>query len=296
MINDPTNSLIKDTTTTGFRQDVMVASMDQPVLVDFWAPWCGPCRQLTPIIEKVVREAKGKVKLVKMNIEEHPQIAGQLGVQSIPAVYAFVKGRPVDAFLGALPESQIRAFIAKLTGPDGAEADVEAMREVANTMLENGDAAGAAEIFAALLAENSEDAVALGGLIRAQILAKNLVQARRILDSVPETLRENAAILAARASLDLAEQAEKLGDLSALLAKLEADPKDHQTRFDLAIALNAKGSREDAIDALMAIIKVDRAWNEDGARKQLLLFFESWGPMDDASVSGRRKLSALLFS
>jgi putative thioredoxin len=296
MMDHAASSLIKDTTTAGFREDVMSESMRQPVLVDFWAPWCGPCKQLTPIIEKVVKEAKGKVKLVKMNIEEHPQIAGQLGVQSIPAVYAFSQGRPVDAFMGAVPESQIKEFIERLTGPSPEEMDAEALRVEANSLLETGDAVGAAELFATLLAENSEDPVALAGLVRAQIAIGNLVQARRILETASEELAKQAPIIAARASLDLAEQAEKLGDISGFLSALEANPLDHQARFDLALALNAGGKREEAAEELIRILKADRTWNDDGARKQLLQFFEAWGPMDDATRFGRRRLSTTLFS
>jgi putative thioredoxin len=286
--------LVKDTTTATFRQDVLAESMNQPVLVDFWAPWCGPCKQLGPIIEKTVKGAKGKVKLVKMNIDTDPQIAGQLGVQSIPAVFAFDRGQPVDGFVGNLPESQIRGFIERLVGPLGA--DSAALISEANQLLDAGDAAGAAERFAMVLAEDSTNPDALGGLARAQILAGNLEQARGILQSVPEAKAGHAAIVGARAALELAEQAEDLGDIAGLLREVEADAANHQARFDLALALNARNRRNEAVDALIAILRKNRTWNEDAARKQLVQFFEAWGLMDEATLYGRRQLSATLFS
>lgn len=286
--------LVKDTTTATFRQDVLAESMNQPVLVDFWAPWCGPCKQLGPIIEKAVKAAKGKVKLVKMNIDTDPQIAGQLGVQSIPAVFAFERGQPIDGFVGNLPESQIKGFIERLVGPLGA--DSAALIAEANQLLEDGDAAGAAERFAMVLAEDTENAEALGGIARAQILAGNLEQARRILDTVPEAKAGHPAVAGARAALELAEQAEVLGDVAGLMRDVEANPANHQARFDLALALNARNRREDAVDALIAILRKDRGWNEDAARKQLIQFFDAWGPMDEATLYGRRQLSATLFS
>lgn len=286
--------LIKDTTTATFRQDVLQESVKQPVLVDFWAPWCGPCKQLGPAIEKVVKAAKGKVKLVKMNIDQYPEIAGQLGVQSIPAVFAFTRGQPVDGFVGNLPESQIRGFIERLVGPLGA--DTATLVAEGNALLEDGDAAGAAECFARILAEESENADALGGLARAQVLAGNLDQADRILAAVPEAKAAHAAIAGARAALDLARQVESLGDIANLLRQVETNPADHQARFDLALALNAKNRRLEAAEHLIAILRKDRNWNEEAARKQLIQFFEAWGPMDEATLSGRRMLSATLFS
>jgi putative thioredoxin len=289
-----TADLVKDTTTQDFRQDVLMESMKQPVLVDFWAPWCGPCKQLTPVIEKVVKAAKGKVKLVKMNIDEHPQVAGQLGVQSIPAVFAFQKGQPVDGFMGALPESQLKNFIERLIGPMGA--DLGALLDEAKALLEAGDAAGAVELFAGILAEEPDNAEAMGGLIRAQIVGGALAQAEQMLARVPPEQTGHAAIAGARAQLELAKQVAALGDVSALRRSVEANPQDHQARFDLALALNAHGKREEAVEELITIIRKDRSWNEDGARKQLLQFFEAWGGQDDATVTGRRRLSATLFS
>ena len=287
--------LVKDTTTATFRQDVLAESMNQPVLVDFWAPWCGPCKQLGPIIEKAVKAAKGKVKLVKMNIDTDPQIAGQLGVQSIPAVFAFERGQPIDGFVGNLPESQIKGFIERLVGPLGADSAALIITE-ANQLLDDGDAAGAAERFAMVLAEDTENPDALGGIARAQILAGNLEQARRILQTVPEAKAGHPAVAGARAALELAEQAEALGDIAGLMRDVEANPANHQARFDLALALNARNKREDAVDALIAILRKDRGWNEDAARKQLIQFFDAWGPMDEATLYGRRQLSATLFS
>ena len=292
-----TDDLIKDTTTAAFRQDVLLASMDVLVLVDFWAPWCGPCRQLTPILEKAVRAAKGRVRLVKMNIDQHPQIAGQLGVKSIPAVFAFDRGQPVDGFMGALGEAEVRDFIDRLIGPsDEVAGDEAALLAEAQARLDSGDAAGAAERFAALLAAKPDHAEALGGFARAQVLADNLDVAQGILGSIPETLANHPAISGARAALDLAEAAAALGDIGSLEAKVQAGPQDHQARFDLALALNARGRREEATDHLLAILRKDRAWQEDAARKQLLTFFEAWGPEDEATRSGRRKLSAALFA
>ena len=286
--------LIRDTTTQDFRQDVMAESMKQPVLVDFWAPWCGPCKQLTPVIEKVVKAAKGKVKLVKMNIDEHPQIAGQLGVQSIPAVFAFDKGQPVDGFMGALPESQIQAFIEKLTGPIGP-GEAEKMLEAAAVALDAGNAGGAGELYAAVLTLEPENIAAIAGLARLHLDMDDLEGAKGFLAMVPEARAADPVIAGIRAAIELAEQAADLGDTAELEAKIAANPADHQARFDLAVALNGKNQREAATDHLIAIIKADRKWNDEAARKQLLQFFEAWGPSDETN-DGRRKLSAVLFS
>lgn len=284
---------IKDVTTASFRQDVVSESMAQPVLVDFWAPWCGPCKQLGPVIEKAVAAAKGKVKLVKMNIDDHPQIAGQLGIQSIPAVIAFSKGQPIDGFVGALPESQISGFIERLVGPidDGSAALLEAAAELAKS----GDFPAAIEAYGAVLVEDSENLEALAGIIKLYIESGDLEAARGYLEAVPEGKENEAIIAAARAALELAEQAATLGDTAGLEAAIAANPNDHQARFDLALALAAAGKREEATDSLIEIIKRDRTWKEDGARVQLLQFFEAWGPMDEMTKAGRRKLSALLF-
>jgi putative thioredoxin len=265
------------------------------VLVDFWAPWCGPCKQLTPILEKVVKAAKGKVKLVKMNIDEHPAIPGQLGIQSIPAVIAFANGQPVDGFMGALPESQVVAFLERLTkGKVGGEE--ENLLKAADDALAGGNAAKAADIYAKILAQDSGDIAAFAGLARCYIATGDLEQAKKTLALVPEAKRNETAVAAARAALELAEQAKAVGPIDELQQKVAADPLDHQARFDLAIALSAAGKRAEAADHLLAIVKRDRKWNEDGARKQLVQLFEAWGPTDEATVDGRKRLSSILFS
>jgi putative thioredoxin len=268
--------------------------MNQPVLVDFWAPWCGPCKQLTPIIEKAVKAANGKVKLVKMNIDEHPQIAGQLGVQSIPAVFAFQRGQPVDGFMGALPESQVKSFIERLVGPLGPGAIEELLAE-AEKAKEAGDLTQAAEHYAAALAQEDGNAKALGGLIRLYVDMDMLDQAKQLMTAVPADKVNDPAITGAKAAIDAAEAAAAVGDTAGLLQAIELNPDNHQARFDLAVALSGKGQKEEAVDHLIHIIRKDRAWNDDGARKQLLQFFEAWGHGDDATVDGRRKLSAVLF-
>jgi len=287
--------LIKDTSTAGFTADVVQESRNQPVLVDFWAPWCGPCKQLTPIIESAVRAAGGKVKLVKMNIDDHPTIPGQLGIQSIPAVIAFVDGKPVDGFMGAQPESKVNEFIEKLTGDD-QEAQIATALEMAAHAREAGDPQQAAQIYAAVVQQDAKNADALGGLADILFEAGQAEQAREVLDRVPEESRNHPAVAAVEAKIALAEQVAALGDPAELEQRLAADPKDHQARFDLAMIQNARGEREAATDNLLAIVKADREWKDDGARAQLLQFFEAWGPTDDATLSARRRLSSLLFS
>ena len=289
------DSFVKDTTTQSFMKDVIEESKRQPVLVDFWAPWCGPCRQLTPVLEKTVRAAKGKVKLVKMNIDDHPAIPGQMGIQSIPAVIAFVNGQPADGFMGALPESQVVAFLERLTkGAIGGEA--KDLLNAADAALAEGDAAGAATLYAELLAEDNGNVQALAGLARSYVKTGALDQARQTLAMVPTSKANDAAVVAARAALDLADQAKTVGPLAELEQKVAANPLDHQARFDLAVALNAKGRRGDALDHLITIVKRDRKWNDDGARKQLVQFFDAWGPTDEATIEGRKRLSSILFA
>ena len=285
--------LIKDTSTASFGTDVIADSANQPVLVDFWAPWCEPCKQLGPILEKVVKAAGGKVKLVKMNIDEHPQIPGRLGVRSIPAVIAFQKAQPIDGFMGALPESQVRGFIERLVGPIGQGENplVEA-----EALLADGQPAAAAEVYSAIIAENPSDFAAVAGLAKVFIVTGEIESARAILAEVPASGQKDAAVIAAKAALALAEQAASVGNSADLARKLEADPLDHQARFDFATLLNAENRREDAAAALLEIIRSDRGWNEEAARKQLLQFFEAWGPMDPATIGARKKLSALLFA
>jgi len=289
------DGLVKDTTTQGFIKDVIEESKRQPVLVDFWAPWCGPCKQLTPALEKAVRAGKGKVKLVKMNIDEHPAIPGQMGIQSIPAVIAFVNGQPADGFMGALPESQVTAFLERLT-KGGIDAEAKDLLNAADAALANGDAANAANLYAELLAEDNTNIQALAGLARCYVQTGAIDQAKQTLAMVPESKRNDAAVVAARAALELAEQAKTLGPVADFEQKVLANPLDHQARFDLALALNGQGRRMDALEQLISIVKRDRKWNEDGARKQLVQLFDAWGPTDEATIEGRRRLSSILFA
>ncbi len=286
---------VKDTTTQTFVKDVIEESKRQPVLVVFWAPWCGPCKQLTPILEKAVKAAKGKVKLVKMNIDEHPAIPGQMGIQSIPAVIAFVNGQPADGVMGALPESQVTAFLERLT-KDRLGGETKDLLKTADAALADGDAAGAAEIYAQLLADDASNVPALAGLTRCYVQTGALDQARQTLAMVPDAKRSDAAVAAARAALELAEQAKTIGSVAELEQKVAANPLDHQARFDLALALNGKGRRLDALEQLIAIVKRDRKWNDDGARKQLVQLFDAWGPTDEATIEGRKRLSSILFA
>jgi putative thioredoxin len=287
--------VVKDTTTQTFVKDVIEESKRQPVLVDFWAEWCGPCKQLGPVLEKVVRAAKGKVKLVKMDIDKHPTIPGQLGVQSIPAVFAFVNGQPVDGFLGALPEGQITAFIERVT-KDRIGGEEQDLLKNADDALAKGDAAGAADLYAQVLAQDSGNIAALAGLARSYVRTGATEQAKQTLALVPEAKRNDPAVAAAHAALEVAEQAKSVGPVADLEQKVAANPLDHQARFDLALGLNGKGRRQEAVDNLLEIVKRDRKWNDDGARKQLVQFFEAWGPTDEATVNGRKRLSSILFS
>ena len=290
------DALVKETTTQTFMNDVIEESKRQPVLVDFWAPWCGPCKQLTPILEKVVHTAKGKVKLAKMNIDEHPAIPGQMGIQSIPAVIAFSNGQPVDGFMGALPESQVTGFIERLVKePLGGDDTADALK-AAEAALAQGDAAGAANLYAQVLAKEADNVAALAGLAKTYVQTGAIDQAKQTLALVPQAKQNDAAVATARAALELAEQAKAVGPIGELEQKVAANPADHQARFDLAVALNAKGKREEAADHLLSIVKRDRKWNDDGARKQLVQFFDAWGFDDPAAVEGRKKLSSILFA
>jgi len=286
--------LIKNTTTKDFLRDVIEASREVPVLVDFWATWCGPCRQLTPILEKAVRAAKGAVRLVKLNIDEHPQIPGQMGVQSIPAVFAFQDGRPVDGFMGALPESRVNDFIARLIGDSAG--DTAADLEAAEAALSAGDVNSAAQLFGEVLQKDLENAQALAGLAKCYIKTGDLVRAEQTLALVPPAKVDSSPVASARAALELARKTPAAGDIETLRAKLAADPKDPQARFDLALALNAKGDRSGALDELLAVVAKNRGWNDDAARKQLLQLFDAWGPADPSTIAGRQRLSSLLFA
>jgi len=286
--------LIKNTTTKDFMRDVIEASREVPVLVDFWAPWCGPCRQLTPILEKAVRAAKGAVRLVKLNIDQHPQIPGQMGVQSIPAVFAFQDGRPVDGFMGALPESRVNDFIARLIGDSAG--DTAADLEAAEAALSAGDVNSAAQLFGEVMQKDRENAQALAGLAKCYIKTGDLARAEQTLALVPPAKADSSPVASARAALELARKTPAAGDIETLRAKLAADPKDPQARFDLALALSAKGDRSGALDELLAVVAKNRSWNDDAARKQLLQLFDAWGPADPSTIAGRQRLSSLLFA
>jgi len=294
----PAGDMIKDVDITTFMQDVVNASMQTPILVDFWAPWCGPCKTLTPILEKVVKAAGGKVKLVKVNIDEpkNQPLAQQLRISSIPAVYAFKKGQPVDGFMGALPESQVKQFIEQVMGGAVGPTPAEALIAEAKAALEQGDAGTAAEIYQELLQIDPGSPDALAGLAKLALEAGDLEQARTLLDSIPSEHGKHAEVQTARAALDVAEQAAKnAGPIAPLRAAVEANPADHQSRFDLAVALFAAGEKAAAVDELLEIVRRDRKWNDDGARKQVLQFFEAMGFTDPLAVEGRKRLSSLLF-
>jgi len=298
----PKSGDIMDSSQANFAKDVLDASRDKPVIVDFWAPWCGPCKQLTPALEKTVTAAKGAVKLVKINIDENQALAQQLRIQSIPTVYAFYQGRPVDGFMGALPESQLKEFIAKLVQVTGGAAEGSEAAQLAEAVahakqaLEAGDMMTASQIFSELLQIDPANPDAIGGMTRAYLKAGDLARAKQTLATAPKEHANHAEIAAARAAIELAEQAEKAGPAAELQAQVDANPNDHQARYDLAMALYAGGQREEAIDQLLDIVKRDRKWNEEGARKQLVKFFEALGPMDPLTVAARKRLSSILFS
>ena len=287
--------LIKDGTEASFMADVVEASQEVPVIVDFWAPWCGPCKTLTPALEQAVTEARGKVRLVKVNIDENQAIAAQLRIQSIPTVYAFWQGQPVDGFQGAVAGSEITAFIDRVAALAGDGGLGEAL-EAAEAMLTEGAAADAAQTFAAILGEDPKNAAAFGGMVRAYLAAGQADQAAQLLDSVPEDIAGAAEVEAARAQLELARQAENAGPVAELKARVAADPADRQARFDLAQALHAAGDAGAAVDELLELFRQDRDWNDGAAKAQLFTIFDALKPQDPIALNGRRRLSSMIFA
>lgn len=287
--------VIVNATTASFNKDVIEASHNALVLVDFWATWCGPCKQLSPILEKVVRSYGGKVRLVKIDVDANQAISAQLRIQSMPTVYAFRDGRPLDGFMGAQTESVVREFVDRLVGEE-VSASLDDVLKSADELLEENDLQGAVEIYAAVLQEEPENALALAGLALCYIKSDDFERARQTIALVPPAKREVPAVQSVQAQLDLAEKAEGVGNLAELEARIGSNPGDHQTRFDLAVALAGAGRREEAMNHLLDIVRRDRTWNEDGARKQLLQFFDAWGSKEPLVSEGRRRLSSILFS
>jgi putative thioredoxin len=292
--------LIKDATEASFMADVIEASAEVPVIVDFWATWCGPCKTLGPMLEKLVLEAKGKVKMVKVDVDAEQRLAGALAqqglpLQSIPTVVGFVEGRPVDMFQGAVPESQIKEFIKKLTDMAGSDGGLGEALEAAEEMLAQGAVADAAQTFAAILGEEPENAAAMGGLARAHLAMDQIDEAEALLNTAPDTIFNAPEIEAARAQIELARQAAGAGPLGDLQAAVEANPDDHQARFDYAQALHADGQVEDAVDQLLELFKRDREWNDSAAKTQLFTIFDALKPQDPVALNGRRRLSSMIF-
>lgn len=290
--------VIKDSDTAHFMVDVIDQSRTTPVIVDFWAPWCGPCKQLGPALEKAVAAARGKVRLVKINVDENQDLAAQMRIQSIPAVYAFVDGQPVDGFLGALPESQLKVFIDRLVaaGDGGESGEIEALVEAGQAALAEDDLAQAAQAFAQALQLDRENAAAIAGLAKCQIRSGDLDGAKATLALTPPSKENDVEITSAKAALELAQTPVDRGEIGRLEQAVEEMPDDFESRYDLAVALNAAGRREEALDHLIHIVRKNRAWNDEAARKQLVKLFEAWGSKDELTVTGRRKLSSILFS
>jgi putative thioredoxin len=277
--------------------EVVDASFEQPVIVDFWAPWCGPCKQLGPILEKVVRGAGGAVRMVKLNIDENPEIAQQMRIQSIPAVYAFKEGRPVDGFVGALPESQVRQFVERLGGAAVGPSPIEQAMTMAKEAAQGGDHASAMGIYSQILQRESDNPEALAGMARALIARGETGEAQELLDGLTKEVAKHAEIAAARSALELAVEGQKaMGSVGQLRARLDLNPDDHEARFELATALFGASERESAIDELLTLFRSDRTWDDQAARRQLVKFFEVMGPTDPLTLSGRRRLSSLMFS
>jgi putative thioredoxin len=287
---------VKDTTEATFMADVIDASSEVPVIVDFWAPWCGPCKTLTPLLEKAVADAKGKVRLVKIDVDQNQRIAQQMRVQSIPAVFGFVNGQPVDGFMGAQTAGQIRTFVERLIAMSGGNDGLEQAIEAAEAMLTEGDAAGAAETFAAILEEEEGNVAAVAGLARTYLALGDTVRAREILALAPKEKVGDPAILAAAAQIELAEASADAGEVGDLTARLEKDPEDHQARYDLALALIGKGDQPGAVEALLELFRRDREWNDGAAKVQLFKLFDSLGPKSEVVLKGRRRLSSMIFA
>ncbi len=293
---DAPADVIKDTTDATFMADVVEASSQTPVIVDFWAPWCGPCKTLGPQLEAAVTAAKGRVKMVKVNVDENQQIAAQLRVQSIPTVYAFHNGQPVDGFQGAVPESQIKEFVSKLADLSGDDGGLGEAIEAAEEMLAQGEVADAAQTFAAILGEEPENAAAMGGLARAHLALGQIDQAEALLSTAPDAIFNAPELEAARAQIALARQAADAGPLAELKAAMEADPDDLQARFDYAQALHADGNIEAAVDQLLDLFQRDREWNDSAAKTQLFTIFDALKPQDPIALNGRRRLSSMIFA
>jgi putative thioredoxin len=284
-----------DTGTATFMKDVVEASKSVLVLVDFWADWCGPCKQLTPIIEKVVLSYGGKVRLAKLNVDQHPAISGQLRIQSLPTVYAFSNGQPIDGFTGAQPESAIRELIDRHLGAVAEDETAQELQQAVDA-LETDDLQGAARIYAAILQKDPQHPAALAGLAQCYLKSGDVERARQTIALVPPDKTADPSVSAVLAALDLLDRAANVVDTSTLEARLATNPADHEARLELAVAKAGNGDKERAVDELIELFRRDRAWNDEAARKQLVQFFEAWGPKDPQTLNGRRKLSALLFA